>query len=542
MDECTGLVFDYTRKQGVDHAEIIAPDDAPEWAHDRSKLWNAVEHSEKRKDSQVAREIEVALPVELNLEQQRELVRAFVKSQFVSAGMVADFAIHHSEGNNPHCHIMLTTRDIGPEGFGQKNRDWNNKDFLEQWREQWADHTNRALESAGSEARIDHRSLEAQGITDRAPGVHFGPAATGIVRRDESSEIANRAKQKADEFMALVQADAAILAAAELDIKELEAQLEKLRVEIKQHEQTQELSNVYFSHTPKPHTRRSGPLSSHGLRILSECDLAPNGADDGQGAENPDLLHVDERIDRSEFDGVRRVPEPAGRVEKMQEAQLDPVARMLKLRSDIDEYQSLHFAGPLEARTRALEARNRAHKRELVEKAHEAFTKATREHKRVSHVIKNAEDGVDGLPFWRPLKKLQLKKELEDARKRLAEQTAAIEKNRDMAHRPILDKCDLAIKAADAEIEVAQVGLEPLLRELQELEQQAAEQQAAREAEAARLAEEIRMRREEERAKEHAQRVAETRASPGYQAEVEARRRAAERANEARDSGPAPGR
>ena len=107
-DERTGLVFDYGKKRGIDHSEIMAPANAPEWAHDRAKLWNAVEHSEKRKDSQVAREVEVALPTELNLDQQRELVRSFARSQFVDAGMVADIAIHHAKGENPHAHILLT--------------------------------------------------------------------------------------------------------------------------------------------------------------------------------------------------------------------------------------------------------------------------------------------------------------------------------------------------------------------------------------------------------------------------------------------------
>lgn len=488
-DERTGLVFDYTRKQGVDHTEIMAPNDAPGWAHDRAKLWNAVEHSEKRRDSQVAREIEVALPIELSLDQQRELLREFVKSQFVSEGMVADFAIHHSNGNNPHCHIMLTTRDIGPEGFGQKNRDWNSKDLLEQWREKWAEHSNRALESAGFEARIDHRSLEEQGITDRAPSTHLGPAATGIIRRDESSAIVERAKQQADEFMARVQAGAAILAAAERDIKELEGQLEKLRAEIEQSEQGQDLANV------------------------SVCKL--------QELENMDQVE--------ELDYV-------------QSKHADPLEKIQRLKKEISVFEELHLAGPLAVRNTAMEARSKAHRRELVESAHGAFTRATREHKRVSHVIKNAVDGMDGLPFWRPLKKLQLKKELEDARKLLADQVAAKEKNRDMAHRPIAEKCDAAIKAADGEIEAAQVGLELLLRELEKLEQQAAEQQTAREAEAGRLAEEIKRRMEADRAKEHELRVAELRASPAHLAELKARRKAAEVASRSHDSGPAPGR
>ena len=113
-------------------------------------LWNAVEHSEKRKDSQVAREVEVALPTELTLDQQRELVRSFARSQFVDAGMVADIAIHHAKGENPHAHILLTMRDIGPDGFGQKNRSWNDKALLQNWREAWEVQTNQALRGQGT--------------------------------------------------------------------------------------------------------------------------------------------------------------------------------------------------------------------------------------------------------------------------------------------------------------------------------------------------------------------------------------------------------
>lgn len=164
-DERSGDVHDYTRKGAVEHVEIIAPDNAPEWAHDRSSLWNAVEGAEKRKDAQLAREVEVSLPHELSREQQIDLVRGFVREQFVARGMVADIAIHAPERDGveqPHAHIMLTTRQIGPDGFGAKERSWNDRALLDEWRGAWADHANRALERAGHEERIDHRSLEDQ--------------------------------------------------------------------------------------------------------------------------------------------------------------------------------------------------------------------------------------------------------------------------------------------------------------------------------------------------------------------------------------------
>jgi hypothetical protein len=197
VDERTGLVHNYTRKGGVDGTALMAPAGAPEWATDRARLWNEVEQIEKRKDAQVAREIVVAIPRELSREQMAELVTGFAQDQFVKKGMVADVAFHHLDSENPHAHIMLTTRSIGPDGFGQKAREWNDKALLEQWRQQWEQHANKALEMTGHETRIDHRSLEAQGI-ERAPTVHLGPTATAIERRGAMSERGdtNRERQQ----------------------------------------------------------------------------------------------------------------------------------------------------------------------------------------------------------------------------------------------------------------------------------------------------------------------------------------------------------
>lgn len=195
-DARTGQIFDFSRKSGVDFTEILAPANAPDWVFKRSALWNAVEISEKRKDSQVCREVEVSLPVELTFDQQRELVRGFANSQFVNVGMVADIAIHHAKGQNPHAHILLTMRDIGQDGFGQKNRAWNDKALLEGWRERWQHHVNRALEHAGhgDGVRVDHRTLEAQGL-NREPTRHLGPAASGYERRTGLTSL-NRARQR----------------------------------------------------------------------------------------------------------------------------------------------------------------------------------------------------------------------------------------------------------------------------------------------------------------------------------------------------------
>ena len=174
VDERTGQSYDYSHKGHVEHTEIMAPDGAPGWVHDRSELWNRVEAGEKRKDAQLAREMEITLPRELTPEECKGLVRSFVAEQFVSRGMVADIAIHRPKasdgGEQPHAHVMLTMRSFDTEGqgFGPKVREWNNVALLEGWREAWAGAANRALEHAGKDERIDHRTLEAQGI-DRVP-------------------------------------------------------------------------------------------------------------------------------------------------------------------------------------------------------------------------------------------------------------------------------------------------------------------------------------------------------------------------------------
>jgi ATP-dependent exoDNAse (exonuclease V) alpha subunit len=165
-DERTGQDHDYTRKGGVEHSEIVAPKNAPNWMLDRATLWNTVERVEKRRDAQLAREIEVALPRELAAESRAGLVRGFVQTEFVDRGMIADFAVHDGRardgGEQPHAHIMLTTRELMGEGFGPKNRDWNGTDKLEGWRARWAEHVNAELERGGCDARVDHRTLAVQ--------------------------------------------------------------------------------------------------------------------------------------------------------------------------------------------------------------------------------------------------------------------------------------------------------------------------------------------------------------------------------------------
>ncbi len=172
-EESTGINHDYSRKIGVEHTEILAPDDASDWVFDRQSLWNAVEAAEKRKDAQVAREIEVGLPVELSRAEQIALLRDYAKREFVAKGMVADLGVHLDNPHNPHAHILLTTRTLTADGFGPKERSWNDKRHLLQWRSGWADVTNEHLAEAGLGVRIDHRSYADQRL-ELIPGRKIG--------------------------------------------------------------------------------------------------------------------------------------------------------------------------------------------------------------------------------------------------------------------------------------------------------------------------------------------------------------------------------
>ncbi|WP_206817945.1 MobQ family relaxase [Chroococcus sp. FPU101] len=176
-DQRLGTRFDYTKKQGVDSTIILAPENAPDWVRNREKLWNTVEAAENRKDSQLAREFNIALPVELKKEQMKDLALEYVQEQFVNRGMIADVAFHDLNSDNPHFHVLLTMRDISEQGFSlKKNRDWNSTELLVEQREAWANHVNAALKNLGLvEEKIDHRTLVAQGITDRIAQVHLGP-------------------------------------------------------------------------------------------------------------------------------------------------------------------------------------------------------------------------------------------------------------------------------------------------------------------------------------------------------------------------------
>jgi hypothetical protein len=220
-DERTGLVFDYTRKRGVEHTEIVLPSASVEsaaWARDRENLWNAAETAENRKDARVAREYEVALPHELNAAQRLDLVRSFSREIADRHGCAVDFAIHapHREGDtrNHHAHILATTRAVAERGLAAKT-DIELKDAdrakkglgpgrseVTAIRSRWATLVNERLEEHGHTARVDHRTLDAQGV-DREPTYHKGPAVTAIERRGEIAHVSYRHQDEAVERLKL---------------------------------------------------------------------------------------------------------------------------------------------------------------------------------------------------------------------------------------------------------------------------------------------------------------------------------------------------
>jgi Ti-type conjugative transfer relaxase TraA len=192
-DQRLGCSHDFSNKPGVVHSEVMLPKGAPERWRDRSVLWNEVEAGEKRKDAQLAREVEFALPREMAEGDAVDLARSFVQREFVDRGMVADLNIHWDIGADgqakPHAHVMLSLREISGDGFGKKVREWNAVAELKGWRERWADHVNTRCQELGIEARIDHRTLEAQGI-ELEPQNKIGPAG---MRREDRGEEAERA-------------------------------------------------------------------------------------------------------------------------------------------------------------------------------------------------------------------------------------------------------------------------------------------------------------------------------------------------------------
>ena len=217
-NEYDGVVHDFTRKGGIAHTEILLPQNAPQEFSDRGTLWNSVEKIEKSKNSQLAREIEIALPKELDREKQIELVREYVKENFVKVGMCADIALHDKNDGNPHAHILLTMRPLNEDKtWGAKSKkeyvldkngekvklkngnyktrkidtvDWNEQEKAEHWRKAWADMTNKYLEENNIQEKINHRSYQRQGI-EQIPTIHLGVSASQMEKKGITTDRGN---------------------------------------------------------------------------------------------------------------------------------------------------------------------------------------------------------------------------------------------------------------------------------------------------------------------------------------------------------------
>ena len=280
-----GIQHDYTKKQGLVWQEVFLPEYAPQEWKDREQLWNAVEEVETAKDSRLAREFVVALPIELSREEQIALLQEFIREQFVSDGMCADAAIHDTDGHNPHAHILLTVRPLDEQGkwqyktekeylcmrngeergftaaefkaaqdegwekqypykvgkkkvymvsseadaqgliradkhpkstrYGRQNpisERWNSEEQLTAWRAAWADVSNRYLERAGREERIDHRSYADRGLTEQ-PTIHEGVSARAMEKKGIISDRCEINRQ--------IKADNALLRELKAEIKKL---------------------------------------------------------------------------------------------------------------------------------------------------------------------------------------------------------------------------------------------------------------------------------------------------------------------------------
>ena len=204
---------------------ILTPKNAPEWASDREKLWNEVERKDRRANSRYAKEFNVALPVELSEDEQKELLTKYVQENFVDEGMVADVAIHRDHPDNPHAHVMLTNRPFNPDGtWGLKSKrenildengnktytgnsrfprsrkvwlvDWDKKEKITEWRHNWAASVNQVLEQKNIPDRISEKSFVEQGIAD-TPMQHEGINSKRHERKEFNQQVKNYRKAKA---------------------------------------------------------------------------------------------------------------------------------------------------------------------------------------------------------------------------------------------------------------------------------------------------------------------------------------------------------
>ena len=322
-DERTGRQHDYTRKRGVEHTEIVVPDGQP--GPDRATLWNLAEMAERRKDACVAREVEIALPSELTVEQRRALAVGFARTLATERGCAVDVCIHapskDGDERNHHSHLLMTTRTVqrlesgaivlGPKCV-QERSGRDRKADLAVIRERWATMRNAALQYAGRAARVDHRTLKAQGI-EREPTRHMGPTATALERRGEQSRKRQDWEAEASERLAAArevgeqERDAVALNRAILDTT---ADLAAAREERDQH-QVRQYAEV-IARGLSPAARRA--VNQHGVSVMDQRDgihwLTVHEADGvvrGIARGGADQRHLAERVAEALPAAVRQI-------------------------------------------------------------------------------------------------------------------------------------------------------------------------------------------------------------------------------------------
>lgn len=204
-DKRLGQTFDYTRKQEVEESIILGPDYAPGWMFDRELLWNTIEAAERRKNAQLAREFDIALPIELVTKDPaaaKTALKDWAGEMFVEQALMVDINFHNMRSKNPHAHIMTTMRRVDPQAMefdegspyafeSTKARDQNDWGYMDFWRETWADYANAAMAAHSLDARIDHRTLIEQGI-DREPSIHIGPNVKAMDDRNIETDRATK--------------------------------------------------------------------------------------------------------------------------------------------------------------------------------------------------------------------------------------------------------------------------------------------------------------------------------------------------------------
>jgi hypothetical protein len=299
-DQRLGETYDYTRRSGVVAAFTIAPDNAPDWVHDPEILWNRAEAAETRINSQVAREYELALPSAVSADAREGIVRYFAQGLVTRYGVAVTVAIHepsrYGDDRNFHAHILSTTRKVGPEGFGEKTRVLDDRKtgpeqilFIRQYA---AAIINDALERAGIDERVDHRSFEARGI-DREPTEHLGPTASELEREGKTSDKGDRnreiteANRKMDELVEeLATTDAEIVAEQERLLEERFGRAEDVEADVSDVESSGSAGGG----------RQDGPLTEEEKREARSA-IEPDGAAPDARA-GPVLSDEDKRVAR----------------------------------------------------------------------------------------------------------------------------------------------------------------------------------------------------------------------------------------------------